>query len=222
MPVTDNDDIYFADGNTLLSIENISSATATSVQNALDKRKVYTYRWDSSAEKIAQTGMREGDNGYNTADNAEYLYNGSSWLAWNKRKTSYVPNISSFALTTSLTDYVGYYSISSGICTVEFSAILGATGANTGITSMFITLPPFPVVTRASFLTNNIALQGTAFFDVVAGVYLGCFRYSTGGTTANILAPTTTAGKMGQVAPTIPAAWAANDICSGSFSYPVA
>jgi hypothetical protein len=49
MPATTPDDIFFADGDTPLSIEDISAASATSVQNAFARRQKQSFRWEGYA-----------------------------------------------------------------------------------------------------------------------------------------------------------------------------
>ena len=84
MPTTSPDNIYYADGSTPMSAETISAAEATSVQEALnakinDTRQIQTFVWADTAARNAQTGMTEGDFGYQLDNDLTYRYTGSIW-----------------------------------------------------------------------------------------------------------------------------------------------
>lgn len=86
MPVTSPDSIYYADGSTPIAIETITAAMATSVQDALDAlvndaRQIQTFVWANTAARNAQTGMTEGDEGYQLDNNTNYQYTGTAWVA---------------------------------------------------------------------------------------------------------------------------------------------
>lgn len=80
MPVTSPDSIYYADGSTAMSAEAISAAQATSVQDALDVRQIKSYVWANATARGTQTGMTEGDMGYQRDTNEPYLYTGTAWV----------------------------------------------------------------------------------------------------------------------------------------------
>jgi len=225
MPTYGADNIYYADGSTVLSIADISAATASSVQDAFDVRQKQSFRWADSAAQANQTGMAQGDVGYNETDDIEYYWHNSDWKPWNKMKASYTATISSFALATTATSIIAHFSISSGICLVEFSAVLG-TGAATGIGTLNISLPPgLPSVASASFYDNNAVLQGSIQMQNNAGtvIYGGLVRtHATDTGLANILRASATAGQYAQVTSALPFAWAAGDNITGAFSYLVA
>ena len=87
MPVTSPDSIYYADGSTPMSAEDISAAEATSVQAAFtnkitNKRQIQTFVWANTAARTAQTGMIAGDFGYQTDTGVTYRYSGTVWVAF--------------------------------------------------------------------------------------------------------------------------------------------
>lgn len=80
MPLTTPDNIFYADGSTPLSVEAISAAEATSIQDALtNSRAIRSYRWADLAARNAQIDMQAGDEGYQIDTNANYRYNGTDW-----------------------------------------------------------------------------------------------------------------------------------------------
>lgn len=84
MNLTSPDNIAYATTADDLSVEDISAAQATSVQDAFnDKinntRQKQTYRWANSAARTAQTGMQAGDVGYQVDTAMDYIYTGSAW-----------------------------------------------------------------------------------------------------------------------------------------------
>lgn len=81
MPVTSPDNIFYADGSTPMSVEAISAAEATSVQEALTtSRAIRSYKWPTSVERDAQAGMEAGDQGYQIDTKVTYTYSGTAWL----------------------------------------------------------------------------------------------------------------------------------------------
>jgi hypothetical protein len=220
MPTTSPDSIYYADGTTPASLADITSAMATSVQNALDLREGHTFAWANATEKSAQTGMVTGDIGYQ-ADNATfYIYSGSSWKIWAKAPASYSPTFSGF--TASASSFT--YSIAGGVMRITGKATLSSvvtatmtistpTGYNIDITSLGSAIPAsqigfggvdaatdHPLGVRVSTSTS-VALSATAYNGASAGV-----AYTT----------------IVNTAAAIPKTWASGDIFYVSFSYPVA
>lgn len=79
MPNTTPDNIFYSDTTTPLSLNTISSAEATSVQEALNKRQRYEFVWANAAARTAQTGMVAGSTGYQLDTKSEYVYDAGSW-----------------------------------------------------------------------------------------------------------------------------------------------
>lgn len=79
MNLTSPDNIAYASTSDDLSVEDITSAMATSIQTALTGRQLHTYRWADAAARTAQAGMSAGDRGYQTDTATEYIYTGSAW-----------------------------------------------------------------------------------------------------------------------------------------------
>lgn len=87
MNITSPDGIAYATTGDNLSIEDITAAMATSIQDAFDDkvndtRQIQTFRWADSTARGAQTGMIAGDRGYQTDTAVEYIYNGSAWVTY--------------------------------------------------------------------------------------------------------------------------------------------
>lgn len=118
MPVTNPDAIYYASGSTPMSAEDISAAEATSVQAALDSlinnnRQVQTFVWANTTARNAQTGMVEGDMGYQRDTDTTYRYTGSAWVAFYPGGTAPVIPTSVAGAGTSLNVVTGLISFTS-------------------------------------------------------------------------------------------------------------
>lgn len=84
MNLTSPDNIAYASTSDDLSVEDITAAMATSVQDALDDlvndtRQRQTYRWADATARTAQAGMQAGDEGYQVDTATDYIYTGSTW-----------------------------------------------------------------------------------------------------------------------------------------------
>lgn len=84
MPTTSPDAIYFADAATVMDVTAISLAEANSIQTALNnkinnRRQIQTYIWADTAARNAQTGMREGDMGYQSDIDLSFRYSDAGW-----------------------------------------------------------------------------------------------------------------------------------------------
>lgn len=80
MPTTSPDNIYYADISTPSSDVNVSAAEATSVQKALDSRKIKSYVWANSGARVSQAGMTPGDEGFQSDTNTRYVYVQGGWI----------------------------------------------------------------------------------------------------------------------------------------------
>ena len=85
MPTTIPDNIFFANGSTPMSAEDISAAEATSVQASLtgligEKRQIQTFVWDDDAARSGQSGAKPGDLGFQTNTTQKYERIGSTWI----------------------------------------------------------------------------------------------------------------------------------------------
>lgn len=82
MATTTPDSIYYPLGTDAVApLNTVFAAQATSVQAALNTRQRKSYRWTNTAARTAQVGMVAGDTGYQVDTKAEYLYDGTSWIA---------------------------------------------------------------------------------------------------------------------------------------------
>lgn len=80
MPLTTPDNIFYADGSTPLSVEAISAAEATSIQEALtNSRAIRSFKWADQDAQDNQIDMQAGDEGYRIDTRANYRYNGTQW-----------------------------------------------------------------------------------------------------------------------------------------------
>jgi hypothetical protein len=220
MPTTTPDNIYYADGTTPASLATITSAMATSVQEALNVREGHSYSWANTTARSGQTGMSTGDIGYQIDSQVYYIYNGVSWEIWAKAPASYSPTFGGFTVSASSFTY----SIASGVVRITGKATLSSvvtaimtistpSGYNIDLTSVGAAIPAsqigfggvdaatdHPLGVRVSTATA-VALSATAYNGAAAGV-----AYTT----------------IVNTGATVPKTWASGDIFYVSFLYPVA
>jgi len=217
MPTTSPDSIYYADGTTPASLADITSAVATSVQNALNFREAHNFSWANTTAKSAQTGMEIGDIGYQIDNKVFYIYNGSAWKIWAKAPETYAPSINNIPASSS--DFI--FSVAGGV--VSISGNIVSSGAIFG--EITISLP-------IGFNINSAILQASS------AVIIGVGGVDDASTTTNYpigvrvftsssvsLAAYNAASTYLTVVPTsatVPLTWAASDVVTINFSYPVA
>lgn len=225
MPTTSPDNIYYADGTTPASIATITASMATSVQNALNVRETKSYSWADATAKAAQTGMANGEIGFQIDNATYYIYNGSGWATWAKQPTAYTPTFTN--LTPTSTNFV--YSISGGRVFVT-GKVVNSTTTTAGIR---FTLPTdYNVNTTYVDLDTTYfkSTLGTAmYFDAsTSEEYPGIVSAYSTGTPGEVLLGRFVVGatnvNMANVGNNQPfgAAWASGDIINVNFSYPVA
>lgn len=73
----------FDDNSPFDPIQNVfnsqSQALNTALNNLVSVRQIQTFKWANDAERNAQTGMVNGDEGYQTDTNTGYKYVGGVW-----------------------------------------------------------------------------------------------------------------------------------------------
>lgn len=223
MPTTSGDSIFYADGTTAASLADITSAMATSVQNALSLREGHSFRWANSTEKTAQTGMAIGELGYQVDNDTTYIYSGSAWNVWSKAPATYSPTFTAFTASSSSFTY----SISAGVVRVIGKAVCGTTLPTGSIT---FTTPTGYNIDTTSFATAQAAVIGIGGVDDASTTsdYPVNVRV-TSATSVSIVAPTYNGAAAGvayltltATAAAIPLTWASGDTLYVNFSYPVA
>jgi hypothetical protein len=216
MPITSPDSIYFADGTTPASLSNITAAMATSVQNALNVRETKSYIWPDEAARDAQTGMANGETGYQTDNETYYIYSGS-WLIWAKAPATYTPTFTGFSATSN--NFI--FSISGGVVSISGNAILS--GAVSG--EMTISLPGGYSVDSTLLPTSQGVLIGVGGVDDASGTTNFPLGVRVSNSSLVALVAYNAASTYLTIVPTaagVPLAWANNDVFNVNFSYPVA
>ncbi len=223
MPTTSPDSIYYADGTTPASLADITSAMATSVQDALNLREEHSFSWADATAKSAQTGMVTGDTGYQADNDTFYIYTGSAWVVWAKRQTSYTPTFTNF--TASSSTFV--YNIAGGRVFVTGKATCSATLPTGAIT---FTTPSGYNINTTPLDGNEAAVIGEGSIDDASTTteYPVLVRVASS-TTVGLLAPTYNGAAAGTAyltttatSSTVPLTWASGDVFYVTFSYPVA
>lgn len=82
MPTTPHG-YWYTDGSVEMQANTISALEASSAEAALvannNTRQVLSFKWATSGDRTAQTGMSEGDVGYQNDDDSWWFYDGASW-----------------------------------------------------------------------------------------------------------------------------------------------
>lgn len=61
--------------------------------DVMSRRANYSYRWNNTSDKDAQTGMRHGDEGYLAISKETYRYNGTEWKLWHRAEKDFTPTL---------------------------------------------------------------------------------------------------------------------------------
>lgn len=176
MPVTSPDSIYYADGSTPMSAEDISAAEATSVQAAFtnkitNKRQIQTFVWANTAARTAQTGMIAGDFGYQTDTGVTYRYSGTVWLA--SYSSGLVPIVPTSVAGTGVS-----YSTTTGLVTFTASSTINLNGV---FTSIFSNYKCFLEITNQTIAMIPIARMRLSGTDNSTAVYDHAITYHSAG-----------------------------------------
>jgi hypothetical protein len=216
---TSPDNIYKPDSTDQVTpLETPFNLLANSVQTALDKREVYSYRWADASERNATTGMRAGDTGYQADEDTVYRRVGSSWKVWERPEKTYVPIATNLNVGTggsAGTD--ARYMVSGGMVFVQIRSILGTSGFSVGnvVYSVPLSMDTSGMASTYSPLGNAILHDTSAALGVSATVVyfdannVRLLRYAVSG--VNIV--------NGGITSTQPFTWAAGDTIRSWFYY---
>lgn len=153
LPYPDNGDNY----NVTAAFQALAEAT----QIALDDHQIYSYRWDDSSGRTAETGMRVGDLGYQVDTDTLYRYDGTSWQVWVVTARDWTPTVD--GLTAGSSTVVANYSVTNGVADGSFT-LTGGSGASITGALMF----SLPVLPHASFKEmypiGTLSTRATNFF----------------------------------------------------------
>jgi len=213
---TSPDGIYKPDSTDQVTpLETPFANMATTIQTALDKRELYTYRWADASERNATTGVRAGDTGYQADEDTVYRRVGSAWKVWERPETSYTP------VATGLTVGTGgataaRYMVSGGIVFVQIRSTLGTSPtvgdvrytvpltiddtAMNSVTSVLGNASLYDQSANISY-TGNVAYEDTSHVRIFRNLVSSPNMYSA------------------QLSSTTPFTWAVNDRIFTWFSY---
>lgn len=216
MPTTSPDDIFFTDLSLSHSLETESSNQATSIQEALDFRQGYNFRWPDSTTQNSQTGMRAGDTGYREDIGVTYRYDGSAWKVFGTSDwQTWSPTLTGITLGTGGTSVALYRYVGDNV-EVRFAFKLG-TGGTLGTDPRF-TLPQLAEAVIAPYTTYN---GNGSMFDNSAGqvypTFVVSYNTSQSIVTMYALAPATSG--YTNITATVPFTWAINDTIGVNFTY---
>jgi len=174
MATTTPDNIAYPNTTDPWATQSDLAATASSVQNALNKRERYEYVWANSAARTAETTMVEGSLGYQVDTQTDYVYSGGSW----RNRLSY-GEFTSAGVTLSSTATTNFSSINvnSGATTDPTNFTTSANTVTVGyagiyainlylICSVSVSVNAYALVGIASDFASNPASQiGRAQFN---------------------------------------------------------
>lgn len=96
MQGTPNWNIQYLEPSDNASLEAASAAQASSIEDALDelggRNALNSYDWADLAARTAQTGMEQGDHGFQRDNKHTYRYNGATWEDWTPALIPVVPS----------------------------------------------------------------------------------------------------------------------------------
>jgi hypothetical protein len=217
---TSPDNIYKPDSTDQVTpLETPFNLLANSVQTALDKREVYSYRWADASERNATTGMRAGDTGYQADEDTVYRRVGSSWKVWERPEKTYVPIATNLNVGTggsAGTD--ARYMVSGGMVFVQIRSTLGTSGFSVGNV-----LYSVPLTMDTSGLTGSglHPLGQASLFDTSGTTGYVANVFSHDANTVRVLRNLVSGANVvsASITSTAPFTWAAGDTIRLWFSY---
>lgn len=143
MPLTTNG-VWYPDGGDSASIQTLMATQASNLDTLFGKHNVSSYRWANQSERVAQTGMRAGDLGYQEDTLETYQYNGSSWSLWFSPPKSFDPDLANYTPGNSTVEasYLVHFGLVFG-----YVSYLGGSGASfSGGTNLAAPVPISSVI----------------------------------------------------------------------------
>lgn len=197
-----------------------STATENANFNKIDTNLgVAQYRWSNDAQRTAQTGMRDGDEGFQTDIDATYKYMGA-WQLWNRRRFAFTPVLAPDGTMGSGGYLTGFCTVAAGIAYYTVRILLG-TGFVFPSGGVFYINCPYgskdfsPTMPRGQIIFQDTSAGST-------GRYIGVpVDVGLDGSTIRFYYTTATTNRIFDLTLTDPFAWAVGDSMSASFSYAV-
>lgn len=215
MPATSPDNIYYEDGTVLYSDATNASLQASSIQNALNLRQQYNFIWTNSGGRTGQTGMRNGDTGYQQDTQTLYTYNGSQWAVsgispW----TPWSPTTTGIAVGTGGT-IISVYRFVGNKIELKFAVLFG-TGGSINATNPSFTLPFAAETQLAPYTAYNgfgSAYNGSSIYPLFV------ISNNTSTTVAVFYALAASTQAFSNVSSTSPFTWASGHSLNANISY---
>jgi hypothetical protein len=186
---------YFTDSTPLtplrdpfnVLVDGINAVEAT----VADARQIQTFAWANAAARGAQTGMQEGDQGYQADTDSRWTYNGSTWLPASGALPFFEANVTGTNNTTgteaTVTSYgtpvtgVATFTFSSGVLTLPYAGTwaIGSNGVLQGVNTNERFVRITKNGTSASLLSDRGAAGSTWGFEFSIS---GLFRFAANDT----------------------------------------
>jgi len=222
MPLTIPDDINYPDTLYAGGFVAAMALMATSIQDALDSRQASSYVWADQAARDAQTGMANGNFGFQQDNSSLYMFNGTTWRLWERAWTAYTPTVNNFNSASAAPTISGWYSVSSGMVDFTVTAKLGTGTITVGAISIST---PVAIDTTGMILNSSVLNASASFEDVSAGstgYFGGQVRVSDANTIVPLRYSAANVGVIAVTSSSLPFTWATLDVMTASGRYPAA
>lgn len=222
MAGTTTDGFRYAEATDPWAPSSDSAAEATSIQEWADTRQIPDYYWADAAARTAQTGMANGDEGFQADTGMTYKYNGSTWKAWHTLSpVNFTPTWTN--LTVGNATQTFRYTLAAGTVQVSGFLILGTTSSVGTAPHMTAPLPLNGYITGApnsgsdqilgtAIMADNGGVSYTGPIATVASasvIYVRPLAVGTGATYASTLTLTST----------VPFTFGSTDYMTFNYSY---
>ena len=203
--------LYGEDDNpdgTASGLLNVGMQSISDTIGPASARARKRFLWPDAAARAAQTGMSNGDDGYQSDTTVTYLRIASAWKPWTSDWISFTPTLTNIAVGTGGSALNSCrYKYSAGQVVAEYKLVLGSSGASVG-SAPTVTLP-----VTAETLTHNLQVidgLGSMYDTSATDLRIGVMQHTS--TTVARFSYITPSG-IGFTVPTstAPWTWAAGD-----------
>jgi len=202
MANTSPDGLWSPDASDPLVLRTLTAEMQASNQVAFGNRQLYTYRWPNAVARLAQAGMENGDEGFQSDTQTTYKRLDSSWKIWSLPLSGYTPSWSGINISSGTVE--GYWSMSAGVVTCEVVVTAGSNTSATG--SMSFSAPITP-------LNGQLVNVGTGrFVDASSGQnFMAAVLLVGGSLVPRPIVTTSTYADIVPTTSTVPFSWATGD-----------
>lgn len=207
------------------------AAMATSIDSAIGSaetgitsvREIKTYKWANVSERNGQTGMAEGDTGWQNDTNIYYHYTGAAWKAWDSNWITYTSTLTGITLGTGGTS-TSRYKYEAGLIVDDWRIIFGTGGSISGGTATRTLPVPASAAEKVAAYGGLRALTGW-YEDVSTPTSYGLaciFENSVSVIRIGVVDSNAVSAKFTSANTTVPVAGAVDDAIHARYTYEAA